>query len=81
MQLQADILGCDVLRSAAEELSALGAAWLGGVQLGWWTSVAEPYAAGQAPQQFAAQWDAATRASLRARWKSAVRKTLTKEMA
>ncbi len=81
MQLQADILGRDVLRSAAEELSALGAAWLAGVELRWWTSVAEPYAAVHAPQRFAAHIDPITRASLRKQWKTAVRRTLTGESA
>jgi glycerol kinase len=36
MQFQADILGVPVHRSACEDLSALGAAWLGGITLGWW---------------------------------------------
>lgn len=39
MQFQADILGCPVLRSTNEELSAIGAAWLAGLELGWWKSV------------------------------------------
>jgi glycerol kinase len=39
MQFQADILGRPVLRSTTEELSAIGAAWLAGVQLGWWPSM------------------------------------------
>jgi glycerol kinase len=37
MQFQADILGQPVIRACAEELSALGAAYLGGLALGWWT--------------------------------------------
>ena len=41
MQLQADLLGRPVLRSACEDLSALGAAWLGGLELGWWSSMSE----------------------------------------
>jgi len=41
MQFQADILGRPVLRSCDEELSALGAAWLAGMELGWWKSVAD----------------------------------------
>ncbi len=39
MQLQADVLGRSVLRSACKDLSALGAAWLAGLSLGWWSSV------------------------------------------
>jgi glycerol kinase len=41
MQLQADLLGRPVLRSACEDLSALGAAWLGGLELGWWSSMSD----------------------------------------
>lgn len=37
MQFQADILGRPVIRACAEELSALGAAYLGGLALEWWT--------------------------------------------
>lgn len=39
MQFQADVLGRPVLRAATEDLSALGAAKLAGVALGWWTSL------------------------------------------
>jgi len=39
MQLQADLLLRPIYRSNNEELSALGAALLGGVALGWWDSV------------------------------------------
>jgi glycerol kinase len=41
MQFQADILGRPVVRSVNEELSALGASWLAGLALGWWSSLAE----------------------------------------
>jgi glycerol kinase len=40
MQFQADLLGVPVLRAGHEELSALGAAYLGGVALGWWKDLA-----------------------------------------
>jgi glycerol kinase len=41
MQFQADVLGRVVMRSETEELSALGAAWIAGLELGWWDSVKE----------------------------------------
>ncbi|WP_263419207.1 FGGY family carbohydrate kinase [Terriglobus albidus] len=41
MQFQADLLQVPVHRSSCEDLSALGAAWLGGLTLGWWHSVAD----------------------------------------
>lgn len=39
MQFQADLLQVPVQRSACEDLSALGAAWLGGITLGWWKAI------------------------------------------
>ena len=41
MQFQSNILACPVLRSLNEELSAIGAAWLSGLALGWWKSLDE----------------------------------------
>jgi len=41
MQLQANLLMRPVHRGSDEELSALGAAWLGGLALEWWSSLEE----------------------------------------
>jgi glycerol kinase len=41
MQFQADILGCPVIRSASADLSAIGAAWLAGLAVGYWKSLEE----------------------------------------
>jgi glycerol kinase len=41
LQFQADILGCPVIRSAAADLSAMGAAWLAGLATGYWESTEE----------------------------------------
>jgi len=41
MQMQADILERRVCRSAQEDLSARGAALLGGLALGWWSGLGE----------------------------------------
>lgn len=41
MQFQADILGCPVIRSASSDLSAMGAAWLAGLAVGYWSSLEE----------------------------------------
>jgi glycerol kinase len=38
MQLQADVLGCPVIRSDSADLSAQGAAWLAGLAVGMWAS-------------------------------------------
>jgi glycerol kinase len=39
MQFQADILGRPVIRSLCPDLSALGAAWLAGLAIGYWQSL------------------------------------------
>lgn len=41
MQFQADILGCPVIRSSSADLSAMGAAWLAGLAIGYWKSLEE----------------------------------------
>ncbi len=41
MQFQADILGCPVIRSSSTDLSAIGAAWLAGLAVGYWKSMEE----------------------------------------
>jgi len=41
MQFQADIIGCPVLRSSSADVSALGAAYLAGLAVGVWKSLAE----------------------------------------
>ncbi|HEX4156648.1 MAG TPA: FGGY family carbohydrate kinase [Acidobacteriaceae bacterium] len=81
MQFQADVLGGDVLRSATEELSSVGAAWLGGMTLGWWKTPAEPAAGMQAAKRFCARMTAEDRRELRERWRDAVRRTLTQRTA
>lgn len=81
MQFQADVLGRTVRRSQREELSAIGAAWLGGITLGWWTSLAEPFARAQVPQDFTPAIDAAQREDLRKHWREAVARTLTRRLA
>jgi glycerol kinase len=41
MQMQADVLGLPAHRAGWEDLSALGAGWLGGHALGWWPTLAD----------------------------------------
>jgi len=72
MQFQADILGSAVLRSTEEELSALGAAWLAGLALGWWKSLEELSALPRSLDRFAPQMIAETRNCLYSGWADAV---------
>jgi glycerol kinase len=73
MQFQAGILGRNVLRSTIEELSCLGAAWLGGLTLGWWKTLAQPHENTAQPEIFRPLMDETRRYSA---WKSAVQQTL-----
>ena len=72
MQFQADILGCPVLRSRNEELSALGAAWLAGLALGWWKTPGELEALPHDADRFAPQMDRNDREDLYSAWTRAV---------
>lgn len=72
MQFQADILGRPVLRSANEELSAIGAAWLAGLQLGWWRSMNDLEALRPAADRFEPQMQPAERNRLYHGWQRAV---------
>jgi glycerol kinase len=79
MQFQADILGCPVLRSSNEELSAIGAAWLAGLELGWWKSPSELESIGQDVDHFEPRMDESKRKSLYEGWKNAVEGVLNRE--
>ncbi|MCF2134808.1 MULTISPECIES: glycerol kinase GlpK [Mycetohabitans] len=41
MQIQADLLGVDVVRAQIQETTALGAAYLAGLAVGYWNDIAE----------------------------------------
>jgi len=74
MQFQADILGRPVQRSADEELSALGAAWLAGLALGWWSSLRELESLPHPADTFDPAMDEAERGRLYRGWANAVRR-------
>ncbi len=74
MQFQADILGRTVLRSANEELSALGAAWLAGLELGWWNSLEELACLPRTEDVFSPAMNDGDRARLYGGWSDAVRR-------
>jgi glycerol kinase len=72
MQFQADILGRPVLRSANEELSAIGAAWLAGLALGWWSDLAQIALLAPSVDQFTPAMESQHRDRLYSGWKTAV---------
>jgi glycerol kinase len=70
MQFQADILGVTVLRPAMTETTALGAAYLAGMAVGFWPHDLEKSAAGD--RRFEPKMPSAQAQSLRDRWTEAV---------
>jgi glycerol kinase len=76
MQFQADILGRPVLLPANEELSALGAARLAGLALGWWSSLDEIASLPRALDRFVPTMRVGDRERWYAGWRAAVARTL-----
>jgi len=68
MQFQSDILQAPVVRPRVIETTALGAAYLAGLAVGFWKDVAELEALWQAEHVFEPQISAARASRLRARW-------------
>jgi len=72
MQIQADLLGVPVQRPAVSETTALGAAYLAGLAVGYWhdqTEIARQWAL---DREFTPQMSAAERDLRYSRWKQAV---------
>jgi glycerol kinase len=72
MQFQADLLGVPVLRPKVTETTALGAAYLAGLAVGFWDSKEEIAAQWQCERRFEPAMSADRRAALLARWARAV---------
>ena len=72
MQMQADVLGVPVVRPRVIETTALGAAYLAGLAVGFWKGADEIAAQWQVDKRFEPQIDASTRARKLARWREAV---------
>ena len=75
MQFQADVLGTQVERPEIIETTALGAAYLAGLAVGFWTmkDIAQKWHLDQA---FSPEMDASERDQLYAGWKKAVKRTM-----
>ncbi len=72
MQLQADILGVEVIRPTVEETTALGAAYAAGLATGFWESLDDLRANWSIDRVFRPRWDEARREKAYAGWKRAV---------
>ena len=75
MQFQADLLGVPVVRPQVTETTALGAAYLAGLAVGFWASPDELRAKRQGDIRFEPKMDAGRRGELRERWHRAVERS------
>jgi glycerol kinase len=75
MQLQADILGCAVVRSRSADLSACGTAWLAGLAVGTWRSLDDLKALPRDTDRFEPHVGNEERSALYEGWRAAVGRT------
>jgi glycerol kinase len=76
MQFQADILNATVRRPVVAETTALGAAYLAGLAVGYWKDLADIARNWALDREFTPQMAAAARDTRYARWQDAVKRTL-----
>ena len=76
MQLQADVMGIEIIRPQITETTALGAAYAAGLAIGYWQSIEEVKANWQESKRWKPGKSAEERAIGAARWKEAIARTL-----
>ncbi|HHY20654.1 MAG TPA: glycerol kinase GlpK [Bacilli bacterium] len=76
MQFQSDILGVPVERPTLNETTALGAAYLAGLAVGYWSGTEEIAIQWDVEQTFSHKMDESTRNELYAGWKKAINATI-----
>lgn len=76
MQFQADLLGVEVERPAVQETTALGAAYLAGLAVGFWKDQADVAGNWVLDRKFTPSKDPAESEKLYQRWKQAVDRSL-----
>jgi len=72
MQFQADLLGVPVVRPAVTETTALGAAYLAGLAVGFWASPSEIAQQWRVDRRFEPSIEPSKADALRVRWREAV---------
>ena len=75
MQLQADVMGIDIVKPLITETTALGAAYAAGLAIGFWKSTDEVKAQWRQDQRWKPESDEETRALGATQWKRAVART------
>ncbi|MGA9374266.1 MAG: glycerol kinase GlpK, partial [Mycobacterium sp.] len=76
MQIQADVLGVDVVKPVVAETTALGAAYAAGLAVGFWDNPDDLRANWQEGQRWSAEWSEEQRSLGYAGWQKAVQRTL-----
>ena len=77
MQFQADILGTSVIRPQVTETTALGAAYLAGLAVGYWDSIDHIKSQWAVDRAFAPTAPSDEVAALKSGWANAIERTLT----
>lgn len=77
MQFQADILGTKVIRPQVVETTAMGAAYLAGLAVGYWSSIDEIRKQWQIDRVFEPSMEEAQVAEAKEGWADAVKRTLS----
>ena len=75
MQLQADVMGIDIVKPLVTETTALGAAYAAGLAIGFWKSTDEVKAQWRQDQRWKSTTDEKTRSAGAKQWKRAVERT------
>lgn len=78
MQFQSDILGTKVVRPVVTETTAMGAAYLAGLAVGFWENLGEVKKQWQSERVFSPSASAEEVAALKLGWTNAIERTLTK---
>ena len=76
MQIQADVLGVDVVRPVVAETTALGAAYAAGLAVGFWAGPDDLRANWQEDRRWTPSWSDEQRAAGYAGWRKAMQRTL-----
>jgi glycerol kinase len=77
MQFQCDILNCKVVRPVITETTALGAAYLAGLAVGYWKNITEIQEQWQAEKTFTPELNDEKRKELVKGWRRAVKASIT----
>ena len=76
MQMQADIMGIDITRPLIGETTALGAAYVAGLAVGFWSSTDEIKKLWQQSRQWQPRITAQSRNEGYRQWRKAIERTL-----